>query len=46
MQAKPVRNAAGAAANRLGPLQMYLAAGFRVVRETAEGDVFVRKALA
>lgn len=45
VQAKPVRNADGPAANHLGPLSMYLAAGFRVVRETADGDVYVRKAL-
>jgi GNAT superfamily N-acetyltransferase len=46
VQAKPRRDAKGAAANYYGPLSMYLAAGFRIVRETAEGDVFVRKALA
>jgi GNAT superfamily N-acetyltransferase len=45
VQAKPVREAQGAAANHLGPLSMYLAAGFRIVRETTEGDVYVRKAL-
>jgi GNAT superfamily N-acetyltransferase len=45
VQAKPVKQAHGAAANHLGPLSMYLDAGFSVVRETAEGDVYVRKAL-
>jgi len=45
VQAKPMKNAEGAAANHLGPLAMYLAAGFRIVRESAEGDVFVRKSL-
>ncbi|MDH5285614.1 MAG: GNAT family N-acetyltransferase [Betaproteobacteria bacterium] len=46
VQAKPTRGAEGAAANYYGPLSMYLAAGFRIVRESADGDVFVRKALA
>lgn len=45
VQAKPVREAQGAAANHLGPLSMYLAAGFEIVRESPEGDVFVRKSL-
>ena len=45
-QAKPVKGAEGSAANHLGPLSMYLKAGFEVVRETADGDVFVRRTLA
>lgn len=45
-QAKPVWQAAGAAANHFGPLSMYLAAGFTVLREDAEGNVFVQKRLA
>jgi ribosomal protein S18 acetylase RimI-like enzyme len=45
VQAKPVRDAQGAAENHLGPLSMYLAAGFEIVREAANGDVFVRKSL-
>jgi ribosomal protein S18 acetylase RimI-like enzyme len=45
VQAKPSKQAEGAAANHLGPLAMYLAAGFTVVRETEDGDVFVRKEL-
>lgn len=45
VQAKPLRDAKGAAANHLGPLAMYLAAGFEVVRESPDGDVFVRKSL-
>lgn len=45
-QAKPARQAEGAAAHHLGPLAMYLAAGFSVVAELPEGDVIVRKELA
>lgn len=45
VQAKPLKEAQGAAAQHLGPLAMYLKAGFRVVRETPDGDVFVRKSL-
>ncbi len=45
VQAKPLRHAQGAAENHLGPLSMYLAAGFEIVRETTDGDVFVRKSL-
>lgn len=45
VRAKPLRNAQGAAANHLGPLSMYLAAGFEIVRESADGDVFVRRSL-
>lgn len=43
--AKPRRTAEGEAANHFGPLAMFLAAGFSVHRETADGDVFVRKTL-
>ena len=45
-EAKPVKDAKSAAANHFGPLSMYLAAGFAVVREDDEGNVFVQKALA
>jgi GNAT superfamily N-acetyltransferase len=45
VQAKPIKHAEGDAANHLGPLEMYLDAGFSVVRETDDGDVFVRKTL-
>jgi ribosomal protein S18 acetylase RimI-like enzyme len=44
-QARPSRNAVGAAANHLGPLAMYLAAGFQVLREDSDGNVYVRKQL-
>ncbi len=43
-RAKPVKSATGAAANHLGPLALYLKAGFRVVREDGD-DVFVEKSL-
>lgn len=46
VQAKPLKSASDAASNHLGPLQMYLAAGFSVVREGEDDDVFVRKTLA
>ena len=45
-QARPRRQAATAAENHLGPLSMYLAAGFAVMREDDEGNVWVRKRLA
>ena len=45
VQAKPLRHAEGAAANHLGPLHMYLTTGFRIVRETPDGEVIVRKSL-
>jgi ribosomal protein S18 acetylase RimI-like enzyme len=45
-QAKPSKHAEGAAANHLGPLAMYLTAGFSVVAELPDGDVIVRKELA
>jgi ribosomal protein S18 acetylase RimI-like enzyme len=44
-QAKPAKHVEGAAANHLGPLAMYLAAGFTVVAELPDGDVIVRKEL-
>jgi ribosomal protein S18 acetylase RimI-like enzyme len=44
-QAKPTKLAEGAAANHLGPLAMYVAAGFSVVAELPDGDVIVRKEL-
>lgn len=43
-RAKPVQSATSAAANHLGPLTLYLKAGFRVIREEGD-DVFVEKAL-
>jgi GNAT superfamily N-acetyltransferase len=43
-RAKPVKSATGPAANHLGPLALYLKAGFRVVREDGD-DVFVEKVL-
>lgn len=45
-QAKPAKRAKTAAANHLGPLAMYLDAGFSVVAELSDGDVIVRKELA
>lgn len=44
VRAKPVKSATGAAANHLGPLGLYLKAGFRVIREDGD-DVYVEKAL-
>lgn len=46
VQAKPLRSSTDAAANHFGPLSMYLAAGFEIVRAGSDGDVFVRRALA
>jgi GNAT superfamily N-acetyltransferase len=43
-RAKPLRAAVGPAANHLGPLSLYLNAGFRIVREV-DDDVHVEKAL-
>lgn len=43
--ARPLKDAQGAAANHLGPLAMFLKAGFSVEGETAEGEVLVRKPL-
>ena len=42
---RPIKQAEGAAANHLGPLAMYLQAGFEVVSEDDEGYVLVIKAL-
>lgn len=44
-EARPVRDAQTAAANHLGPLSMYLDAGFAIVGEDDEGNVTVRKRL-
>lgn len=43
--ARPQKDADGAAANHMGPLAMYLQAGFSIVREDDDGDVIVMKAL-
>jgi ribosomal protein S18 acetylase RimI-like enzyme len=43
--ARPLKHAEGPAANHLGPLSMYLAAGFEVLREEDDGAVLVRKTL-
>jgi GNAT superfamily N-acetyltransferase len=44
--ARPVRDAVGPAANHTGPLALYLANGFAIVREdAAEGDVYVQRLL-
>ncbi len=45
VEAKPVKDATGPAANHYGPLSLYLSAGFSVVREDADGNVFVQKRL-
>ena len=44
-EARPVKKASTAAANHLGPLAMYTAAGVSIVREDDEGNVYVRKRL-
>jgi ribosomal protein S18 acetylase RimI-like enzyme len=44
VEARPVKHANTAAANHLGPLSMYLAAGFSIVREDDE-EVYVHKRL-
>jgi len=44
VEARPVKNAVTAAANHLGPLAMYLAAGFSIVHADKE-EVYVRKRL-
>lgn len=44
-EAKPMKDAKTPAANHYGPLALYLSAGFSVVREDDDGNVFVRKAL-
>jgi ribosomal protein S18 acetylase RimI-like enzyme len=45
VEARPVKHATTAAANHLGPLSMYLGAGFSIAREDDEGNVYVRKRL-
>lgn len=45
VQAIPRKVARNAAENHYGPLAMYLAAGFSVVREDSDGNVLVRKTL-
>jgi GNAT superfamily N-acetyltransferase len=45
VQAKPRKTGTDAADNHLGPLAMYLAAGFEVVRDGDDDDVYVRKTL-
>ena len=44
-EAKPVRDAKGAAANSPGPLSIYLDAGFEILHEDEQGNVFVQKQL-
>jgi ribosomal protein S18 acetylase RimI-like enzyme len=44
-EARPVKQATTEAGNHLGPLAMYLAVGFSIVREDDEGNVYVRKRL-
>ena len=44
-EALPSREAKNAAQNYHGPLEMYLAAGFSIVREEADGRVLVRRRL-
>jgi len=46
VQARPLRHASGPAANHLGPLAMYLAAGFAIMGEDSQGNVFMRRSLA
>ncbi len=45
VMARPLRVADSPAANHLGPLSMYLAAGFTVVREEDDGAVLVCRTL-
>jgi ribosomal protein S18 acetylase RimI-like enzyme len=45
VQGRPLKDSNDPAANHLGPLSMYLNAGFRVVREDSRGNVYVRKSL-
>jgi ribosomal protein S18 acetylase RimI-like enzyme len=45
VMARPLKDADGPAANHLGPLSMYLSAGFTVVREESDGAVLVHKTL-
>lgn len=44
-EARPLRKAVSDAQHHLGPLSLYLAAGFSVHREDADGTVVVRRAL-
>jgi GNAT superfamily N-acetyltransferase len=44
--ARPFKGATSSAENYTGPLSMYLAAGFSVVREDEKGTVLVRKHLS
>lgn len=44
--ARPPKDAQGDAANHLGPVAMYLKAGFQMVGETPEGELLLRKPLA
>ena len=44
-EANPRTAAASAAENHLGPLALYLSAGFTVHREDDDGSVYVRRAL-
>jgi GNAT superfamily N-acetyltransferase len=45
VESNPRPAADTAAANHFGPLKLYLASGFSVVRDSADGSVWVRKAL-
>jgi hypothetical protein len=45
-EARPPKASSGDAQNHLGPLSMYLAAGFTVVGEDDDGSVRVEKRLA
>jgi ribosomal protein S18 acetylase RimI-like enzyme len=45
VEARPVKDARGPAANHHGPLSLYLAAGFSIVREDDDGTMLVRKDL-
>ena len=45
VEARPVKDAKGPAANHHGPLSLYLAEGFAIVREDDDGSVLVRKSL-
>ena len=46
VEARPVKDAKGAAANHHGPLSLYLSNGFTIVREDDDGSVLVRKPLS
>jgi len=45
VEARPVKDAQGPAANHYGPLPLYLNAGFAIVREDDDGSVLVRRSL-